>query len=92
MLVLTRKVGQKVIIAEHVHVTLLAVAGSQVRLGIEAPKDVAVDRAEIRRRRQGAGGQAKQAASAQAGQETTRNRRVPRSGGAGRLCRHPGPR
>jgi carbon storage regulator len=61
MLVLTRKVGQKVTIAEHVYVTLVAVGGNQVRLGIEAPKEVTVDRAEIRWRRQGAGGKAKAA-------------------------------
>jgi carbon storage regulator len=72
MLVLTRKLGQKVTIAEHVHVTLVDVAGNQVRLGIEAPKEVTVDREEIRRRRQGAGGKAEQAASAQAGQDPIR--------------------
>jgi carbon storage regulator len=85
MLVLTRKVGQKVTIGEHVHVTVVAVAGNRVRLGIEAPKEVPVDREEIRRRRQGAGGTAEQAAPAQAGQEPTR------AVGAGRRCRNPGP-
>jgi carbon storage regulator CsrA len=38
MLVLTRRVGEKVVIAEHVHVMVVGIAGNQVRLGIEAPK------------------------------------------------------
>jgi carbon storage regulator len=71
MLVLTRKVGQKVVIGGNVQVTLVAVAGNQVRLGIEAPKEVQVDRMEIHRRRQGAGGDGEQAASTQAAQQPT---------------------
>jgi carbon storage regulator len=47
MLILTRRVGEAVMIGTQVTVTVLAVKGSQVRLGIGAPKDVAVHREEI---------------------------------------------
>jgi carbon storage regulator len=50
MLILTRRVGEAVMIGDEVVVTVLGVKGSQVRLGIEAPKDVAVHREEIYRR------------------------------------------
>ena len=46
MLVLTRRIGETIRIGPRV-VTILAVNGSQVRLGIDAPKDVAVHREEV---------------------------------------------
>jgi carbon storage regulator len=47
MLILTRLVGETIIIGDDVTVTVLAVNGSQVRIGIEAPKDVPVHREEM---------------------------------------------
>ncbi len=47
MLILTRRVGETLNIGDDVTVTVLAVKGSQVRIGITAPKDVAVHREEI---------------------------------------------
>ena len=47
MLVLTRKSGEKITIGDEVVVNILEIRGSQVRLGIEAPKGVAVHRSEI---------------------------------------------
>lgn len=47
MLVLTRRIGESIRIGPHIIVTILGVKGSKVRLGIEAPKDVAVHRKEV---------------------------------------------
>ena len=47
MLILTRNIGQTIMVGDDVTVTVLGVKGSQVRLGINAPKDVAVHRQEI---------------------------------------------
>lgn len=47
MLVLTRKVHQSIVIGEGIEVVVLEVRGEQVRLGIRAPKDVAVHRKEV---------------------------------------------
>ncbi len=47
MLILTRRVGESVVIGEEVTVTVLGVKGNQVRIGINAPKNVAVHREEI---------------------------------------------
>jgi carbon storage regulator len=47
MLILTRRVGETVIIGDDVDVTVLGVKGNQVRLGVKAPKDVTVHREEI---------------------------------------------
>ena len=47
MLILTRRVGETVVIGDDVTVTVLGVKGSQVRLGVNAPKEVAVHREEI---------------------------------------------
>ena len=47
MLILTRRVGETVMIGEDVTVTILGVKGNQVRVGINAPKNVAVHREEI---------------------------------------------
>jgi carbon storage regulator len=47
MLILTRRVGETVMVGDEVTVTVLGVKGNQVRLGINAPKHVAVHREEI---------------------------------------------
>jgi carbon storage regulator len=47
MLILTRREGESVRIGPDVTVTVLRVKGSQVRIGVDAPKDVAVQRGEI---------------------------------------------
>ena len=47
MLILTRRVGETLMIGDQVTVTVLGVKGNQVRLGVNAPKDVAVHREEI---------------------------------------------
>jgi len=47
MLILTRRVGESVVIGEDVTVTVLGVKGNQVRIGINAPKTVSVHREEI---------------------------------------------
>lgn len=47
MLILTRRVGETIMIGEEVTITVLGVKGNQVRIGINAPKDVAVHREEI---------------------------------------------
>ena len=51
MLVLTRKPGEEIVIDGHIRVTVTAIKGGKVRLGISAPPDVIVDRAEIQQRR-----------------------------------------
>lgn len=51
MLILTRRVGEAIKIADDITVVVLAVKGSQVRLGIEAPQGVSVDRQEIAERK-----------------------------------------
>jgi carbon storage regulator len=47
MLILTRRMGETVIIGENVSVTIVGVNGGQIRVGINAPKDVTVHREEI---------------------------------------------
>lgn len=47
MLILTRRVGETLIIGDNIEVTVLGVKGNQVRLGVKAPKDVSVHREEI---------------------------------------------
>jgi carbon storage regulator len=59
MLILTRRVGETVMIGDDVTITVLGVKGNQVRVGINAPKHVAVHREEIyeriKREQQGGG-------------------------------------
>ena len=52
MLILSRRPTESLVIAENITVTILAINGNQVRLGIEAPKDVVIDRAEVHARKQ----------------------------------------
>jgi carbon storage regulator len=47
MLVLTRRVGETLIVGNDVSVTILGVKGKQIRIGVNAPKDVTVHREEI---------------------------------------------
>jgi carbon storage regulator len=59
MLILTRRVGETVVIGDEVQVTVLGVKGNQVRLGVTAPRDVSVHRLEIYERiRKEQGGEA----------------------------------
>ena len=51
MLVLTRSVGEKIVIDGNIQVTVVAVNGNKVRIGIEAPAYVRVDRQEVHQRR-----------------------------------------
>jgi len=53
MLILTRRAGESLMIGEDVSITVLGVKGNQVRIGIDAPKEVAVHREEIYDRIQG---------------------------------------
>lgn len=48
MLILTRRIGETLLIGDNIEVTVLGVKGNQVRLGTTAPKDVRVDRPEVR--------------------------------------------
>ena len=47
MLILTRRIGEALIIGDDVNITVLGIKGNQVRLGVNAPKDVSVHREEI---------------------------------------------
>jgi carbon storage regulator len=51
MLVLTRKQGESIVINDEIQVTVVALQGNKIRLGIEAPEWVAVDRKEVHQRR-----------------------------------------
>ena len=47
MLILTRRIGETIIIGENVNISILGINGNQVRIGINAPKDTQVHREEI---------------------------------------------
>lgn len=51
MLVLSRRPGEEIIISGNIRVTVVSVKGDRVRIGIEAPDSVPVDRAEVHQRR-----------------------------------------
>jgi carbon storage regulator len=50
VLVLTRRIGEKITIGDNVTVSVLGLKGHQVRIGIEAPRDVTVNREEVHQR------------------------------------------
>jgi len=47
MLLLTRRIGEKIIINENISVTVMGIKGAQIRLGFDAPSDVSIHREEI---------------------------------------------
>jgi carbon storage regulator len=51
MLVLSRKVGEAIIISDNIRITLVDIRGDKVRLGIVAPKEIIVDRQEVHEKR-----------------------------------------
>lgn len=50
MLILTRKIGESLLIGDDVEITVLSIRGNQVKLGVNAPKEIAVHREEIYQR------------------------------------------
>lgn len=50
MLILTRKIGESMMIGNNITVTILGVKGNQIRIGVNAPKDIQVHREEIYQR------------------------------------------
>ena len=64
MLILTRRAGETVMIGSDISITVLGVKGNQARIGINAPKDVAVHREEIYERIQSEKAQAQEAPKA----------------------------
>ncbi len=54
MLILTRRTGESLVIGDDVTITILAIKGNQIRIGIDAPKHVSVHRMEIQEKINGA--------------------------------------
>lgn len=54
MLILSRRVGEKILIGDRIVVTVNEIRGNQVRIGIEAPTETSVDREEVRARKEAA--------------------------------------
>ena len=52
MLVLTRKIGEQIIVADNIRISVIEVGPGRVKIGIEAPKSISVDRAEIYEKKQ----------------------------------------
>jgi carbon storage regulator len=51
MLILTRKAGESITIGDNIRIHILGIKGGQVRIGVEAPRDVPVNREEVSRRK-----------------------------------------
>jgi carbon storage regulator len=51
MLVLSRKLGEEIVIGDKIHIAVVAIKGERVRLSINAPKEVVVDRQEVHEKR-----------------------------------------
>ena len=51
MLVLTRKVGEEIVIGDNIRLAVVDIRGDKVRIGVSAPKEVVVDRQEVHERR-----------------------------------------
>ena len=51
MLVLSRKADERIVIGDNIVITIVNIRGDKVRIGIDAPKDVAVDRQEVARKK-----------------------------------------
>ncbi len=56
MLVLTRRVGEAIMIGDHIRVVVVKVKGETIRLGVQAPAPIRVDRQEVHKRRERQGG------------------------------------
>lgn len=52
MLILTRRTGETLMVGDDVTVTVLGIHRGQVKIGVEAPKDVSIDREEVRARKE----------------------------------------
>lgn len=50
MLILTRKIGEALVIDKDITVTVMGIKGTQIRIGVDAPKDIKVNREEIHNR------------------------------------------
>jgi carbon storage regulator len=53
MLVLSRRPGEEIIINGNIRISIVSMKGDRIRIGVEAPKSVSVDRAEVHSRREG---------------------------------------
>lgn len=57
MLVLSRKADERIVIGDNIVITIVNIRGDKVRIGIDAPKDVAVDRQEVAEKKAEANGE-----------------------------------